>query len=191
MMGEDSLLPQAGEGLQCIRANTVINYGYSIAQPVQSQAAKPASCRLNPSYQRDGMRPLFQQGTYPCDVLWQHSRGPLGGGQFITAHPAGQLKVEAAASFPRTAFRAAFRASMPWAEPWGSMTALVWVSGAACVACADDGWADGASPAQAGTTTIKALKNSSMFFMVHVPSLWLKNIHGLPGVKRVLSANNR
>ncbi|MDD5181343.1 MAG: hypothetical protein PHT15_08800, partial [Gallionellaceae bacterium] len=58
----------------------------------------------------------------------------------------------------------------------------------ACAACpelaeADDFSADGApavSAAQAGATKIKALNNSSMFFMVVLP-LWLKNIHGLPG----------
>ena len=119
--------------------------------------------------------PVIQHCLYPAVVFLQHTLGPLGGGQLMTAHPVGQPKVAAplALSFFLWAFLGAFLPGL--------------ASGAvACAACPELAEADGlaadgvpaVSPAQAGAT-IKTNKSSSIFFMFPLP-LWLKNIYGLP-----------
>jgi len=124
------------------------------------------------SYQRDGLRPLVQQGAYVC--VLQHTIGPLGGGQCIVAHPAAH---GGGGAKPLFAVVDAACFALCFAAFFFLCFGAVCFSAGFGVACFAAGLADGstaASPAQAGTT-IKANKNSNQFFMFTLP-LWLKNI---------------
>jgi hypothetical protein len=95
------------------------------------------------------MRPLFQQGLYPVDVLLQHTTGPEGGGHANNVHPVGQAAVVLAVALEVVV-----------------VVVVVVVTGAVCFAV--DFLVDGAtatSPAQAGATRIKANMHSSILFM--------------------------